>query len=88
VAEVLIEKAIDGRACRAGNTFNDLMWNEGMADAVLKHCEIEDDVSGGQQRKRREKLFQRKLCEVSKRDPVLIRTKLFLCLQKKPCVEI
>ena len=46
-AEVLVEKTIDGHACRAGNTFNDFVWNEGLTGAVLKHREKEDDVLGG-----------------------------------------
>ena len=72
-AEVLIDKAIDGHACRAGNTFNDLMWNDGMADAVSKHRDEEDDVAGRQMRKPREKLFQREFGQVSKRNPVFVR---------------
>jgi hypothetical protein len=43
----LVEKAIDWHARHAGNAFDDLVWNEWFADAVLEQCEIEDDVSGG-----------------------------------------
>ena len=50
-AEVLIEKAIDGHACRAGNTFNDVVWNEWLADAVSKHRDEEDDATRRQLRK-------------------------------------
>src|SRR6266850_5897716 len=47
-AEVLVEKAIDGYACRAGNTFNNVVRNEWLTAAVLKHRYEEDNVSGRQ----------------------------------------
>ena len=45
--EILVEKAIDRHACRAGNAFDDIVWNEWMADAVAKHRDEEDDALGG-----------------------------------------
>ena len=56
--EVLIEKTVDRHAGRAGNTFDDLVWNEWVAGAVLEHRQIQDDVLGRQPRKRREQLLQ------------------------------
>ena len=82
-AEVLIDKAIDGHAGRAGNTFDGLMWNDGMANAVSKHRDEEDDVSLRQLRKPRKELLQREFGQVGKRNPILERTELSLGRREK-----
>ena len=56
--EKLIEKPINGYASRAGHTRDDLVWDEGLASAVLKNRQKQDDGPAFQLRDFRKELLE------------------------------